>query len=131
MTSNQKVHYKMEKTILFFRLAGIFLFGLVSLVLLLSLLLSIKIGFDREKSSPFECGFDNMGRARLPFSLRFFLLTIIFLIFDVEVVLLLPSILSHELVRIDVWFIVLGLFLLVLLGGLFHEWAKGALNWSL
>ena len=120
----------MEKIILYLTLFNFILFFLVFVVLGLSLFLRIKLKFEREKSSPFECGFDNIGRARVPFSLRFFLLTIIFLIFDVEVVLLLPAVLSYNTVPVDEWGLVFGCFLLVLAGGLYHEWLKGALNWS-
>nr|QVX31148.1 NADH dehydrogenase subunit 3 [Bosmina fatalis] len=115
---------------LYLILFNFILFLLVSVVLGLSLVLSMKLKFEREKSSPFECGFDNMGSARLPFSLRFFLLTIIFLIFDVEVVLLLPAVLGYNFVSIEEWGMVFGGFLFILLAGLYHEWFKGALNWS-
>nr|QTF74773.1 NADH dehydrogenase subunit 3 [Bufonaria perelegans] len=85
---------------------------------------------DREKSSPFECGFDPIKSARLPFSLRFFLLAIIFLIFDVEIVLLLP-VLSSMVTSFSMELMIGGFgFLVILIVGLFHEWNEGSLDWA-
>ncbi|YP_009133120.1 NADH dehydrogenase subunit 3 (mitochondrion) [Daphnia magna] len=104
---------------------------LVMLVVLgVSIILSKKVKLNREKSSPFECGFDSNSNFRLPFSLRFFLITIIFLIFDVEIVMLLPAIYSLPKSILIYWSSVFLLFLLILLLGLFHEWKQGALNWA-
>nr|YP_009412731.1 NADH dehydrogenase subunit 3 [Anabropsis carnarius]ASK85602.1 NADH dehydrogenase subunit 3 [Anabropsis carnarius] len=103
---------------------------LASIVMTLASILSKKSINDREKSSPFECGFDPKSSARLPFSLRFFLIAVIFLIFDVEIALLLPIIIIMHWSNIILWTIVSGLFLLILLIGLFHEWNQGALEWA-
>nr|YP_009503302.1 NADH dehydrogenase subunit 3 [Gemmuloborsonia moosai]AXA45238.1 NADH dehydrogenase subunit 3 [Gemmuloborsonia moosai] len=85
---------------------------------------------DREKSSPFECGFDPIKSARLPFSLRFFLLAIIFLIFDVEIVLLFPILASMmSSISLSLMFS-LFIFLVILVVGLFHEWNEGSLDWA-
>nr|YP_010400371.1 NADH dehydrogenase subunit 3 [Drupina grossularia]UQS76070.1 NADH dehydrogenase subunit 3 [Drupina grossularia] len=85
---------------------------------------------DREKSSPFECGFDPIKSARLPFSLRFFLLAIIFLIFDVEIVLLFPILVSMTSSFSLSLVISLFTFLMILVLGLFHEWNEGSLDWA-
>nr|YP_009868688.1 NADH dehydrogenase subunit 3 [Alphitobius diaperinus]QKI32135.1 NADH dehydrogenase subunit 3 [Alphitobius diaperinus]QNK05477.1 NADH dehydrogenase subunit 3 [Alphitobius diaperinus] len=91
---------------------------------------SKKTIMDREKSSPFECGFDPKSSSRMPFSLHFFLIAIIFLIFDVEITLLFPMIISMKFNNLNIYFLVLSTFILILLIGLFHEWKQGALNWT-
>nr|UPX88518.1 NADH dehydrogenase subunit 3 [Tachina fera] len=101
-----------------------------TLVMLLASIISKKSIIDREKSSPFECGFDPKSSSRLPFSLRFFLITIIFLIFDVEIALILPIILIIKFSNLMVWTITAIVFILILLLGLYHEWNQGMLNWS-
>ena len=83
---------------------------------------------DREKNSPFECGFDPIKSARLPFSLRFFLLAIIFLIFDVEIVLLFPALASMGSSFSFVISVRVFIFLIILIVGLFHEWNEGSLD---
>ena len=101
-----------------------------TVVIILATILSKKIIFDREKISPFECGFDPLNSSRIPFSIRFFLITIIFLIFDVEIALILPIILIFKSCRIKSWIITSLIFIFILLIGLLHEWNQGALNWS-
>nr|YP_010952741.1 NADH dehydrogenase subunit 3 [Domecia hispida]WMQ53161.1 NADH dehydrogenase subunit 3 [Domecia hispida] len=105
-------------------------FFLSSLVMIIASLLAKKSILDREKSSPYECGFDPKSSARLPFSLQFFLIAVIFLIFDVEITLLMP--LSFSLVSSSMfaWLIITTLFLIILLFGLYYEWNQGALEWS-
>nr|QXG19457.1 NADH dehydrogenase subunit 3 [Drosophila pandora]DAA06201.1 TPA_exp: NADH dehydrogenase subunit 3 [Drosophila ananassae] len=103
---------------------------ITTIVMFLASILSKKAFIDREKSSPFECGFDPKSSSRLPFSLRFFLITIIFLIFDVEIALILPMIIILKFSNIMIWSITAILFILILLIGLYHEWNQGMLNWS-
>ncbi|KAI8032976.1 NADH dehydrogenase subunit 3 (mitochondrion) [Drosophila gunungcola] len=103
---------------------------ITTIVMFLASILSKKAIIDREKSSPFECGFDPKSSSRLPFSLRFFLITIIFLIFDVEIALILPMIIIMKYSNIMIWTITSIIFILILLIGLYHEWNQGMLNWS-
>nr|YP_009231981.1 NADH dehydrogenase subunit 3 [Bolma rugosa]AMA07329.1 NADH dehydrogenase subunit 3 [Bolma rugosa] len=98
-------------------------------VMMLAWILSKRSVLDREKSSPFECGFDPMGSARLPFSLRFFLLAVIFLIFDVEIVLLFPPVIKISGGMDFYLYVSLLIFLFILILGLFHEWNEGSLDW--
>nr|UPX88557.1 NADH dehydrogenase subunit 3 [Nicrophorus vespilloides] len=94
-------------------------------------IISFKSFMDREKSSPFECGFDPKNSARLPFSLQFFLIAVIFLIFDVEITLLIPLIVILKISSISNFIYISSFFLFVLIIGLYHEWNQGALKWSI
>nr|YP_007627037.1 NADH dehydrogenase subunit 3 [Lithidiopsis carinatus]AGC22328.1 NADH dehydrogenase subunit 3 [Lithidiopsis carinatus] len=100
------------------------------MVMLIATTLSKKMINDREKSSPFECGFDPKSSARMPFSLRFFLIAVIFLIFDVEIALILPIVIIIKSSNLIVWTSATLSFVLILLGGLYHEWNQGALQWA-
>nr|QWM94255.1 NADH dehydrogenase subunit 3 [Sisyra aurorae] len=100
------------------------------IMMIIASILSKKSFYDREKNSPFECGFDPKTSARLPFSLHFFLIAIIFLIFDVEIAILLPMILILNYSNLIMWTFTSMFFIIILLGGLYHEWNQGALKWT-
>nr|AXS65876.1 NADH dehydrogenase subunit 3 [Tenebrionoidea sp. 11 KM-2017] len=104
---------------------------LITMILIILLnLTSKKSIIDREKSSPFECGFDPKSSSRLPFSMHFFLVAIIFLVFDVEITLLLPLIITMKTNNMIQYTTITLMFILILLGGLIHEWKQGALDWT-
>nr|AKJ76857.1 NADH dehydrogenase subunit 3 [Callisaurus draconoides] len=112
----------------------------LSTMLLISLLISlllITISFwlpqlypDTEKLSPYECGFDPLGTARLPFSLRFFLVAILFLLFDLEIALLLPLPWATNLNNPTETMILTTTILMLLTFGLIYEWLQGGLEWA-
>ncbi len=92
--------------------------------------LSYRRSDDREKASPFECGFDPKSSSRLPFSLRFFLLAVLFLVFDIEIVLLLPAPFTLNFSSPIYTLMPFLCFIVILILGLFHEWNEGSLDWS-
>nr|UDN41957.1 NADH dehydrogenase subunit 3 [Sillago sp. 2 SS-2021] len=85
---------------------------------------------DHEKLSPYECGFDPLGSARLPFSLRFFLVAILFLLFDLEIALLLPLPWGDQLPSPVLTFLWASSVLILLTLGLIYEWLQGGLEWA-
>nr|AYM85005.1 NADH dehydrogenase subunit 3 [Copiocera sp. OR333] len=105
-------------------------FTIPMIVMIMATLMSKKIINDREKSSPFECGFDPKSSARMPFSLQFFLIAVIFLIFDVEIALILPIMIILKTSNVMIWMMSTMFFILILLMGLYHEWNQGALQWA-
>nr|YP_009741811.1 NADH dehydrogenase subunit 3 [Minous monodactylus]QID76689.1 NADH dehydrogenase subunit 3 [Minous monodactylus] len=85
---------------------------------------------DHEKLSPYECGFDPLGSARLPFSMRFFLVAILFLLFDLEIALLLPLPWGDQLASPLTTVIWATAVLALLTLGLIYEWLQGGLEWA-
>nr|AAY18841.1 NADH dehydrogenase subunit 3 [Halcyon malimbica] len=85
---------------------------------------------DSEKLSPYECGFDPLGSARLPFSIRFFLVAILFLLFDLEIALLLPLPWAIQLNSPITTLIWTSTIILLLTLGLIYEWLQGGLKWA-
>jgi len=81
------------------------------------------------KLSAYECGFDAFGDARRRFDVRFYLVAILFIIFDVEVAFLFPWAVSLSRIGLLGFFSMLG-FLAVLTVGFIYEWNKGALDWE-
>lgn len=104
--------------------------ALASAVIALAYFLRIRSFKDREKSTPFECGFDPKDKARLPFSTRFFLLAVIFLVFDIEIVLLIPAPFIFSSFISPQFLNALTLFLIILILGTLHEWREGSLSWT-
>lgn len=99
---------------------AIFIAGAFPLLIIsATFILSKKSPVNPEKATPFECGFDPYSSARIPFSLQFFILAVIFLVFDIEIALLIP-VPSILIISIETKATVIILSI-VLIMGLFHE----------
>lgn len=80
------------------------------------------------KSSTYECGIETVGPAWIQFKAQYYIYTLVFLVFDVEVVLLFPWAVAYH--QLPLFAVVEGvIFILILLGGLLYAWRKGALEW--
>jgi len=84
---------------------------------------------DREKTSAYECGFEAFDDARTKFEVRFYLVAILFIIFDLEVAFLFPWAVSLGKIGLLGFWSMVG-FLAVLTVGFIYEWRKGALEWE-
>nr|QKW88761.1 NADH dehydrogenase subunit 3 [Idiocerus herrichii] len=103
---------------------------MILLIMIMLIMISKKSINDMEKLTPFECGFNPMSNKRLPFSIHFFLIAVIFLIFDIEIIIILPMIITMKYTMIKYWLLTSILFIVVLMLGLYHEWYNGMLKWT-
>nr|UFK32224.1 NADH dehydrogenase subunit 3 [Aguriahana sp. 1 BY-2021a] len=103
---------------------------IVTAILMLIMTISKKTIVDLQKSTPFECGFNPMTFKRLPFSIHFFLIAVIFLIFDIEIIIILPMTLTLKSSLLSMWALTGTMFIIILIIGLYHEWTNGMLNWT-
>jgi len=101
-------------------------FGLA--IIVLGWLMAVKRP-DKEKSSPYECGFEPFEDARLPFDVRFYLVAILFIIFDLETAFFFPWAVVLRHIG-DFGLFAMALFLGLLVIGFIFEWKKGALEWE-
>ncbi len=99
-------------------------------------LLLLIIGFtvgrgakDPEKLSSYECGFEPFEDARMKFDVRYYLVAILFIIFDLEIAFLFPWAISLDSIGLF-GLLAMGIFLAVLVVGFIYEWKKGALEWD-
>ena len=99
------------------------------LILMLAPLIAAVSRPDAEKNSAYECGFEPFESARLKFDIRFYLVAILFVIFDLEVAFLFPWAVGFQHIG-SLGFWSMMLFLLVLTIGFLYEWRKGALDWE-
>nr|ALO64615.1 NADH dehydrogenase subunit 3 [Lasioglossum laevigatum] len=98
------------------------------MIILINFFLSMTLKKDREKITPFECGFDPITSARLPFSIQFYIMTLMFLIFDVEIILILPILkLLNNLSLLSIFTFLT--FLLMLIFSLWIEWFCNLFKW--
>ena len=92
-----------------------------------SFLISKPLAKDLLKARSFECGFERASSPRIPFSIKFFLIVIVFLVFDVEIALILPlPVLLED--RRRAWTLTVALLLIILIGGLLLEIAQGRIS---
>jgi len=120
---------------------GEFLQNYFSIIIFLFIALGLSIGFvilnfllspkkpDPEKLSAYECGFEPFNDSRMEFDVRFYLVAILFIIFDLEIAFLFPWAISLGSIGL-LGFCSMMIFLFILTVGFIYEWKKGALDWE-
>ncbi len=103
-----------------------FMFGLVPIIL--GSILGPK-NVNKEKLTPYECGFEPFDDSRMKFNIKFYFVGILFIIFDLEIVFLFPWAVCIDLIGLSGFF-AMGIFLFILTIGFIYEWKKGALEWE-
>ena len=119
----------------------LFLKDYLSIIIFIFLALGLSVGFivlnfifspknpDPEKLSAYECGFEAFGDSRMEFDVRFYLVAILFIIFDLEIAFLFPWAISlGNIGPLGFWSMMIFLFVLAI--GFVYEWKKGALDWD-
>ena len=118
-----------------------FLTEYLSIIIFLFIALFLSIGFivlnylaspsnpDPEKLSAYECGFEAFDDSRMEFDVRFYLVAILFIIFDLEIAFLFPWAISLGSIGL-LGFVSMMIFLFILTVGFIYEWKKGALDWE-
>jgi NADH-quinone oxidoreductase subunit A len=81
------------------------------------------------KRSPYECGFDAFEDSRMKFDVRYYLVAILFIVFDLEIAFLFPWAVTLAKIGLP-GLVAMGIFLLILIVGFIYEWKKGALEWD-
>ena len=120
---------------------SIFLKDYLSIIIFLFVAIVLSVGFiflnflfapkkpDPEKLSAYECGFEAFGDSRMEFDVRFYLVAILFIIFDLEIAFLFPWAISlGNIGPLGFWSMMIFLFILTV--GFVYEWKKGALDWD-
>ena len=110
--------------LIFLGVAGIFGLVLIGLGFLLG-----SGSDDADKGSPYECGFEAFEDTRMRFDVRYYLVAILFIIFDLEIAFLFPWAVSLDTIG-TFGLLAMGIFLLLLVIGFIYEWKKGALEWD-
>lgn len=101
----------------------------LSCVLIIIPALFAKFKPDKEKNSPYECGFEPFENSRIEFDVRFYLVAILFIIFDLEIIFLFPwAVTLSKIGALGFWSMMIFLGLLTV--GFIYEWKKGALEWE-
>jgi NADH-quinone oxidoreductase subunit A len=118
-----------------------FLSEYLSIIIFLFIALALSVGFvfinfilspknpDPEKLSTYECGFEAFDNSRIEFDIRFYLVAILFIIFDLEIAFLFPWAISLGNIGL-LGFFSMMIFLSILTIGFIYEWKKGALEWE-
>nr|DBA43968.1 TPA: ND3 [Bombus confusus] len=104
-------------------------FTILMIIYLMNKLISMIKKTNFEKNLPFECGFNPITKSNLPFSLPFFLISLMFLIFDVEIILLIPLIYYLKILNSMILLLIIMMFFILLILTLLIEWMFNYLNW--